>query len=351
MSVLTSLILDVTLNVQAAAASRQDFGAILGIFDHSVTTNRQDGPYASIAEVETAGFTAAAEPQVHAWATAVFAQPNGIDRVVIGREDAGDADWTATATAVFAADPTSFYFVNIESRVDADIQDVYNYVESYTPGKLFIAQTDDLSSTEAAVATAANIARTGFCYYGTDTVYLDAAHTSWSGGFNLDSPGGQGPWFNHQLRGITASTLTSANGSSLTAAFVTFFASAGDLSFDWVGKQANGRETRTQVSLDWLDARLKEAYLSAIVGAEPGVSLDDAGIAYIAGVLQEVLDQGVTYGHLTADGANGRPTITVPTFQALATADVNAGILRLTGQATLAKSLEKVVLVINLSLT
>lgn len=351
MTIPTSNYIAVTLNFSAAAASRANFGTLLGVFDHSVTANRQDGPYGSMAEVEAAGFTAAAEPAVHAWATSVFAQTNGIDRVVIGRKDALDADWTATLTAVFADDPASFYFVNIESRADADIQDAYNYVESYAPGKLLIVQTDDKASTEALLAKAANINRTGFVYYQADASYFDAAHTSFSGGFNLDAPGGQGPWLYHQISGLTPSTLTTAEVTALEAADVTYLASAGDLTFDFGGKQASGRETRTQVTLDWLDARLGEAYLSTVVAAEPGVNFDDAGISTICAALQAVLDNGVSYGHLTADGVNGRPTITIPKFADLDTADKTAGLLRLTGQATVAKSLEKVDLTINLSLT
>ena len=70
---------DVTVALTGALADKFAFGTLIGIFDHSVTANRQDGPFADLLELEAAGFTILVEPEVHAWATAVFSQDDGID--------------------------------------------------------------------------------------------------------------------------------------------------------------------------------------------------------------------------------------------------------------------------------
>jgi hypothetical protein len=77
---------DINVVVGAAAPDRFSFGNLMGVFEHNVTSNRQDGPYASVAEAETAGFTAGAAPEINAWLNAVFAQDAGVDSVLIGRK-------------------------------------------------------------------------------------------------------------------------------------------------------------------------------------------------------------------------------------------------------------------------
>ena len=76
---------DINVVIGAVAPDRFSFGNLMGVFEHNITSNRQDGPYASVAEAETAGFTALAAPEVNAWISAVFAQENGVDSVLFGR--------------------------------------------------------------------------------------------------------------------------------------------------------------------------------------------------------------------------------------------------------------------------
>ena len=346
MTIPTSVFLSLTLNVGTAPAERTDFGALLVVYDHSVTANRQDGPYTSLAEAEAAGFTSTAEPALHLALQKAFTPSNGVESVVVGRKDAGDADWTATLTAVFADDPTSFYFVIIESRADADIQDAYNYVSSYTPGKYLIVQSDDLTMTECLLAQAATIDRVAFVYDASDAVALDASIASRGGGKNLDSIDGQSGWGYMSASGASPATLTSAEGAAIVAAGANYYVRVGGKSFYYPGKSASGLETRAQVSLDWLTDRITAAFFDSIV--DGGLDLvNDSDIGIIVGALQQVLDQGVTFSHLTEDGANGRPTISAPKAADLSDASLAAQTLPLTGQCTLAKTLLKVSLVIN----
>lgn len=76
---------DVNVIVGGAVADKFSFGALMGVFEHNITTDRQAGPFFSIAEVNAAGFTSTATPGINAWATAVFAQDDGVDQLLIGR--------------------------------------------------------------------------------------------------------------------------------------------------------------------------------------------------------------------------------------------------------------------------
>lgn len=74
----------VTLTVGGAAVDRFSFGRPLGVFEHVITANRQDGPYSSAAELVTAGFDTTSEP--YKWANTVFSQSPSPNDVMVGRK-------------------------------------------------------------------------------------------------------------------------------------------------------------------------------------------------------------------------------------------------------------------------
>ncbi len=76
---------DVTVVVGGAVADKFSFGALMGVAEHNVNAQRQSGPFFSLAEVNAAGFTSTATPAINAWSTAVFAQDDGVDQILIGR--------------------------------------------------------------------------------------------------------------------------------------------------------------------------------------------------------------------------------------------------------------------------
>jgi len=77
---------DVTVNVTSVAPERFSFGNYMGVFEHDITTNRQDGPYASVAEGVADGFTLAAAPEIYYWMSSCFAQDDAVDAVYVGRK-------------------------------------------------------------------------------------------------------------------------------------------------------------------------------------------------------------------------------------------------------------------------
>ncbi len=295
---------DITVTLTGAAAEKFGFGNLMGIFDHSITANRQDGPFASLQDVIDAGFTSGAEPEVNAWATAAFGQERGVDAVLIGREDVGDADWTATMAAVTAADPNSWYITNVETRLEADILLVAAFLEatgtSESP-KIYIAQSSDaaiLAGTPGHVGLdlqAASQNRTGLIYHQFDDSlggsipsdgYLDGAWASYGGGFDLDAPDGAGSWKFNQLSNVTFDSITSTEAVNVFESNANFFGRNASLNFTQNGTMAAGTSSAPRfidvtTSLDWLKKRVEEAILSVFVGVATKVPFTNAGINQI----------------------------------------------------------------------
>jgi len=108
-----NLFVDVTINLTGAVAAKFGFGKQAGVFAHNLSDDRLVGPYFSITEVESAGFTPTAAPEVNAWASAVFAQENGVDQLVIGRrvapaQEAAVQVWQVAAPSTFSDETTPF---------------------------------------------------------------------------------------------------------------------------------------------------------------------------------------------------------------------------------------------------
>ncbi len=336
--------IDVDVLLSGAAAEKFAFGIPLGAFTHSITANRQDGPYFSLAEVVAAGFTSAATPDIYAWASAVFAQDDGVDSLLIGRIDALDANLTASLDAIEAAGPDTWYITNMESRADADIADLAAWTE--TRSKLAIVQSDDLTLTAALALQTAGYNRTALIYHDDDTEYLDGAWTSSGGGMNLDAPGGVGIWAYRQLEGVPFDDVTAAEATSIYAADANLFGRNKGLSFTSKGTAASSRFLDVQTSIDWVKARTEEEILSLFVGTPTKVPYTNAGINLVAAAIQNVLNRGVNFGHFSPDVA---PTVTAPDVSTISSADKINRELTLQASAVLAGAIQKVNLTINLT--
>lgn len=341
---------DVNVSLAAAAADKFSFGTLLLAADHSVTANRQDGPYSSVAAAVSAGFTLAAVPNIFNWVTAAFAQENGVDQVLIGRTDVGgvDANLTAALNAIEADDPTAYYILNIESRVEADVLDAAAWTEARE--KIYIAQSldaDILDGTASSVALALQAFgynRTALIYHATSTGtdgYLDGAWSSRGGGLNLDAPNGVGIWAYKQLSGVTFDDVSEAEAAEIFAADANLYGRLKGLSFTSKGTMASGRFIDVQTSLDWIKVRCEEAVLSAFVGTPTKIPYTDAGINMLKSAVQSVLDQGVSFGHLSPDEP---PVWTVPRVTEVSDADKLARLLTMSVTVTLAGAIQKLVL-------
>jgi len=77
--------IQISINLASPSGPKFGFGSLMGVFEHDITLTRKSGPYSSVAALVTAGFTSQTAPSIYAWATEVFSQPRGVDRVLIGR--------------------------------------------------------------------------------------------------------------------------------------------------------------------------------------------------------------------------------------------------------------------------
>lgn len=107
MGVSISEFVDINLSVAGATLEKFSFGALLGVFEHTVTADRQNGPYTSQVEGVEAGFTAAAAPEIYAWLGRVFSQENGVASAMVGRKIAAGGDPVGYAVSMDASGPTA----------------------------------------------------------------------------------------------------------------------------------------------------------------------------------------------------------------------------------------------------
>jgi hypothetical protein len=343
---------DITVNLAAASAEKFSFGTLQLVASHTVTANRQDGPYSSVSEAVAAGFTVAAAEFIHAWVTAAFAQGNGVDQVLIGRRDAGDATLTESLDAI-EADPGSavWYGTNIDTRTDADIALLATWIESrnynnqYGP-KISISQSDDLTLVAFTALQAGSYNRSAGIYHATDSAALDGAWSSVGLGLNLDSPEGRGRWGYKQISGTPFDPVTSAEATAIYGVNANLYGRNKGLNFTSFGTMASGRKIDTQTTIDWLALRLQEAILSAQVSAQTTIPFTDAGINIIRAAMANVLTNGQLFGHLSPDRD---PEIILPTRKSLSATQVQSGELVGTVNAFLPGNIDKVTLAVNLS--
>lgn len=349
---------DVTISLQAGAADKFSFGNLMGVFEHEITENRQDGPYSSLAEVVAAGFTEAAAEDVYFWASSVFAQGLGVDQVLIGRISGSDASYSAALTAIEAEATRPWYITNIVSRDAADIESAASWTES-AGTKIFIAQTGDA---DVPAGTGGNVAetladlnynRTAVLYHenvatGSTDGFADGAWSSLGGGMNLDAPG-IGIWMYKTLGGVVADQLTSTEKDNIQDENGNFYSALSGLSFTSFGTMASGRKIDIQTSMDWLKLRLEEAVLSLQVStsnAGKKIPFTNAGINQIVGAVQSVFDKGVSFGHLSPDEP---PRIIVPNVTTISAEDKENRVLTLQAVAKFAGAIEKLVLNVSIS--
>ena len=339
---------DVSVLLEGAAVAVTPMGVPMFLTTHTRTVNRAD-VYSSLSEMADDGFISSDE--AYKWATALLSQAIVPDSFIIGRIDAGDANITESINAVQAAND-SFYFVNIESRADADIKDVALWTEAQK--KVFVAQSSDA---DILTATTPNIAselvalgynRTNLWYHALDAEYMDAAITGRCGSADLDAQGGVLTWANKSLAGVTVNSLATAALTNIRDGGANVYhvvTSANNVTTP--GKMVSGRFIDVQTSLDWYYFRTQEAAFAALVAPSTKVPFTQAGIDVFEGTVRDVLERGKVNGH-------GSPDVdavtTAPKIGEISAADKTARILRtITGEDTLAGAIHQVVIRLNVT--
>ncbi len=337
---------DVNVLVGGVSVDKFSFGSLLGVFSHTVNADRQNGPFFSLQEVNDAGFTALAEPEANAWATAIFSQDDGVDQIIIGLLDAADAgSYTTALDAIEAAGPNDWYITNIESRGDTALGEAAAWTEARR--KIFVGQSDDLAGLVEFLAwQTSNLNRSAGIFHDDDAEYLDGAWSSSGGGLNLDAPDGAGIWAYRQLEGVPFDAVTGAQALSIYAADANLFGRNKGVNFTSKGTMASGRFIDVTTSIDWTTTRMEEALLALFVGTPTKIPYTNAGINIIVATIQGVLNRGVTAGHFSTDVA---PTVEAPDVSTVSNQDKIDRVLTLVANVVLAGAVQKVVLNINLT--
>ena len=99
---------DVNITIGGAVADKFSFGTPMGVFTHNINADRVNGPYFTLAELVAAGFTSVTAPAIHAWATASFAQDDGVDQILVGRRIAATGGPASQVWQVDDSGPTVF---------------------------------------------------------------------------------------------------------------------------------------------------------------------------------------------------------------------------------------------------
>jgi len=497
---------DVSISVQGKVLQGFNFGSLIGVFTQDVDLNRQSGPYETIEDLEAAGFTAAAAPEVHYWATSVFSQSPSINSVTVGRRvpstggdamqvwqfdasgptyvdqtdefnssavadwdifpavdaigDAaifmapepfskltldstggtagtvgvvaweywdgsawtaltgvvdgtssftaavsagqvvswtlpvnmapvvingstlgyavrarittvytinpvydsgtlgGDASWDATMTAIQSANPNGFYFVNIESRVKADILAVAAWVTARSQDYFFNAQSSDsdflngVASNVGEELQTSGYKKVALWYHATDSGsadgYLDGAVSSRCGAFDLDAPAGVGVWAFKSLEGVTLDTITTAQSNAIYGVNGNMYALTETVVFTSKGTTAYGAPYFIDVAttLAWTKKRSQESILNSMVSTQTKIPYTNGGFNLIATAIQSPQDTGVSAGHYSPDIL---PTISYLKIKDIPVADKQARIARFQATFVFAGAIQKVVLTIAAS--
>lgn len=339
--------IDVNVAVGGVSVDKFAFGVPMGVFAFAGAT-RQFGPFFSQQDVIDAALGSA---PAEAWSGTVFAQGDGVDQLLLGRVDGGDANLTASLDAIEAEDSESWYITNVDGgQTSADILEAAAWTESRQ--KIYIAQSNDgdiLSGAGGNIAellNGFNYNRSSLIYHSDDAEYLNGAWTSSGGGLNLDSPDGVGIWAYRQLSGVPFDQVTSTEAANIFSNEANLFGRNVGVSFTSKGTMASGRFIDITTTVDWVTKRSEEAWIALAVGTPTKIPYTNAGINIIVAVLQGVLDSGVTFGHFSPDFP---PTIKAPDVSEVSQQDKIDRVLTLQASAVLAGAVQKVIFNINLT--
>jgi len=142
---------NMSVNVAAAAQARANFGSGLFVTEHTVTANRQDGPFSSLTALSDGGFTVSAAPAANAWAARFFAQNPRGSQIRIGRRASGEALYTAL-DAIEAVGPSNWYLTASELNTPNELLALATWTESRS--KIALAQSSSAAMLAGTASTA-----------------------------------------------------------------------------------------------------------------------------------------------------------------------------------------------------
>jgi hypothetical protein len=266
----------------------------------------------------------------------------------------GDSYADAYAAAKLVDD--AFYFVTIESRVDADILLMSAAVEA--DRRIFILQSDDsdwlTSGYPAGLAALETSERSVTCYHDDDTDNMDLVFACARGVF--DPAVQSAPWIG-QLREVDEyAAMTAGQRAFGLANDANLMLPFGSITkFAMEGTNCNGRPISHIVTMDWLYYWLQQdliALIASEAAAGRKLTVNDEGQSKGLAVIESRLQQAVGAGHLSgSEDADGYHPPYVINPVTITQTNRDDGELPYTGVATLTVGAVKVNLTLNLSTT
>jgi hypothetical protein len=230
----------------------------------------------------------------------------------------------ATDLAAAALDH-SFYGFVIDSYAESENNAAAAWAEANA--KIFFAQSGD--STNTVDAAGSGVAQDFFtAAYNRSVVTTNGAGMSNSGVASLArqlalDPGTSSAAYK-QLSGVVPGAVRSSHITNAKGKNVLLYALNDGNAQTWFGKMASGRAIRIQQALDLLDARIREAVLTAFLSNEY-IPMSDSGFAIMKAAVSGVLANFASQGIILPAGGEGGYTVTVPKASTISDADKVAG--------------------------
>lgn len=258
-------------------------------------------------------------------------------------DNTADPGIATDLAAIYAADPLTWYAIEIDSQSPAEVEATAAWVQGFR--KLFLANTtqsdvldggvsDDLAST----LKAAGYTRTALLYSKNRLRSYSAA--AWAGVQLPKTPGGS-TWCFKNLVGIAVDAFTDSEVAALEAKNCNYYMGVGGVSITQSGYTSAGTSDFLDIvhGVDWLYARIQEAVFAVLANVEK-IPFTDSGVASVVSTVKGVLTKGVKATLLAVDPA---PIVLAPAVKDVDTSDkINRFLPDVTFTATLAGAIHKV---------
>ncbi|MGE8588794.1 MAG: DUF3383 family protein [Alcaligenes sp.] len=321
--------------------------ATASLSDYSVALTWRD----AVGDIKTAQASVAGEanstPQTIATAlvAAITAAGAPVTAVAVGAEisvtvnETGQPTSTETPSAALNAclrESADWYGVALASRVEADVLDAAEWVESNE--RLFGVSSDQAGIIDAAVSS--DIAskcqqkqyfRTHVWYHG--QARAEALEAAIAANRFTYYPGGE-TWANARLAGVTYDNLAEGQALAAHAKNANTFEQMRNFAVTQNGKVAAGEWIDVIRGRDWLAEQVKINVASQLINADGKVPYTDAGILVIVNGIRQALMLGQARGLIAPDEIDdaGRKipgfVITVPRAASISSNDKANRILR-----------------------
>jgi hypothetical protein len=258
--------------------------------------------YGSLAEIVTAGF--ATDSFVYRAAAAIFAQSPAVDRVYVGRKLTGadgTEDWD-DALAAMILENDDWYGLVVETRTQADQQDVADWVESNK--KLCVLASADADSVDSAYNEEAptciadylkanSLERTGAIYHpkAGDVSEEPCPDAAWFGKLFSKAPG-SATWAYKTLAGVPVYTLTPTQLINAQDKNCNVYTSIAGVACTQMGQTGTGEYLDIIHGIDWLTARIQNLIFTPIVQQDK-IPFTNGGVQIIVTQLKAALQEGV----------------------------------------------------------